>query len=160
MRKIRRIAPGSKDDFTLRTGDAFEETLTSLREKLSAAALAIGLITLLGASAGLTNIMLVSVRERRMEIGLRKALGARKGDLARQFLFEAFLICQAGGLLGVILGTAAGNIVAAVLGAAFVFPLKWLAVALLICLVVGLLSGSLPAGRAAGMDPVEALRYE
>ncbi len=160
MRRIRRLPPDAPDDFEIKSGDSLGETLGSLESKLSAAALAIGLITLLGAAAGLTNIMLVSVRERRSEIGLRKALGARKELIARQFLFESFLICQAGGVIGAILGTAAGNTVAVILGGRFLLPVKWLAASILICTAVSLLSGFLPARKASEMDPIDALRCE
>ncbi|MBR5055946.1 MAG: ABC transporter permease [Bacteroidales bacterium] len=158
MRGIRRLHASAENDFTVRSGDSLQETLSSISSKLSLAALAIGLITLLGAAVGLMNIMLVSVRERRAEIGLRKALGATGGNIARQFLFEALLICQAGGVAGALLGAAAGNIVALVLDGAFVIPYKWFGIAFITCTVVSLLSGLLPARRAALLDPVEALR--
>lgn len=158
MRKTRRLPPDASDDFEIKSGDSLGDTLSSLESKLSAAALATGLITLLGAAAGLMNIMLVSVRERRSEIGLRKALGARKEMIAGQFIFEAFFICQIGGLCGAALGAAAGNIVALILGGSFLIPVKWFALALLVCTAVSLLSGFLPARRAAAMDPIEALR--
>ena len=78
--------------------------------------------------------------------------------IARQFLFESFLICQAGGVIGAILGTAAGNTVAVILGGRFLLPVKWLAASILICTAVSLLSGFLPARKASEMDPIEALR--
>lgn len=158
MRSIRRLPHSAEDDFTVRGGDSLQETLSSLSSKLSLAALAIGLITLLGAAVGLMNIMLVSVRERRAEIGLRKALGATGSNIARQFLFEALLICQAGGVAGALLGAAAGNMVALALDGDFIIPYKWFGIAFLTCTAVSLLSGLLPARRAALLDPVEAFR--
>ncbi|MBO4570773.1 MAG: ABC transporter permease [Bacteroidales bacterium] len=160
MRGIRRLHASAENDFTVRSGDSLQETLSSLSSKLSLAALAIGLITLLGAAVGLMNILLVSVRERRSEIGLRKALGARRRQISRQFLFEAFLICQAGGALGTLLGIGAGNIVAAVLGSAAIIPFRWIVISILTCGFVSLMAGLLPALRASAMNPAEALGYE
>lgn len=160
MRRIRKLRQGEDDDFSIRGGDSAAETFASLSSKLSAAALAIGLITMLGAAVGLMNTMLVSVRERRMETGLRKALGARNADIAKQFLTEAAMLGLAGGLTGTALGLAAGGCVAAVLDASFSVPWKWILISFLLCIVVSILSGLLPAGRAAGMPPVEALREQ
>lgn len=160
MRRARRLQPGADDDFTIRSGDSLEEMMDSIKAKLSGAALAIGLITLLGAAVGLMNIMLVSVRERRSEIGLRKALGARNSQIARQFLFEAFLICQAGGAIGTILGIGAGNIVASLLESTALMPFKWIGIAILTCAAVSLLAGLIPALRASEMNPAEALGCE
>jgi putative ABC transport system permease protein len=106
------------------------------------------------------NIMLVSVTERTREIGVRKALGATRRNVLLQFLIEAVVICQLGGLLGILLGVAAGNIVVLFTGGAFLIPWLWIGLALVVCTVVGLLSGIYPAMRAAALDPIESLRYE
>ena len=123
-------------------------------------AVSIGLMTLLGAAIGLMNIMLVSVTERTREIGVRKALGATRRNVLLQFLVEAVIICQMGGLLGILLGVLVGNVVILFTGGSFLFPWLWITLALIVCTVVGLLSGLYPAMRAAALDPIESLRYE
>lgn len=158
MRTLRRLPPGAPDDFTFHRSDALRERLGSLEKKLSLAALAIGLVTLLGAAVALMNILLVSVKERTGEIGLRKALGERTGSIRRQFLTESILIGQIGGAAGIVLGLLAGWGVSLALGGSCPIPWKWLGVALLLCCLVSLLAGSLPANRAARLQPVEALR--
>ena len=124
------------------------------------AATIIGLITLLGAAIGLMNIMLVSVTERTREIGIRKSLGATPSLIKRQFLIEAILICQMGGLLGVILGLLAGNGMSLLLDSGFIVPWKWMILGLVLCFFVGLVSGYYPASKASKLDPIDALRYE
>ena len=158
MRSLRRLPPGTPNDFAFRHSDALRERLSSLQEKLSLAALAIGLITLLGAAVALMNILLVSVKERTGEIGLRKALGERTASIRRAFLTESVLIGQMGGAAGIVLGLLAGWGVALALGGGYHIPWGWLGVALLLCFLVSILSGSLPARRAARLQPVEALR--
>ncbi|MCZ6901109.1 MAG: FtsX-like permease family protein, partial [Bacteroidetes bacterium] len=115
----------------------------------------------LGASIALMNIMLVSVTERTQEIGIRKALGATPQKIRQQFLVEAIVICQIGGLAGVLFGIAMGNVVSQILGAGtFVVPWLWIAVGLLLGFVVGIISGYIPARKAANLDPIESLRFE
>ena len=158
MRALRRISPGMPDDFQFRRSDALQSRLDSLEKKLSIAALAIGLITLLGAAVALMNILLVSVKERTGEIGLRKALGERVASIRRSFLAESVLIGQMGGVAGIVLGLLAGAGVALSLGGGWHIPWGWLAAALGLCVLVSLLSGTLPARRAAALQPVDALR--
>ena len=124
------------------------------------AAFMIGLITLLGASVGLMNIMLVSVRERTQEIGVRKAIGATDVDIRALFLTEALLIGCAGGAAGVVFGVAAGGIVSAILEIPFGVPWGWIGVSLAVSMAVCIVSCSLPASRAAVLPPVEALKGE
>jgi putative ABC transport system permease protein len=124
------------------------------------AATIIGIITLLGAAIGLMNIMLVSVTERTREIGIRKSTGATSMAIRNQFLTEAVVICQLGGLGGVILGIIIGNLMGMSMNADFIIPWKWIISGLLVCLVVGVVSGLYPALKAARLDPIEALRYE
>ncbi len=109
------------------------------------------------------NIMLVSVTERTREIGIRKALGAKPRDILRQFLLEAIVLCNVGGVIGVLIGFLFGNVlVKAGMSPSFeaVVPVEWAVVGLLFCTAVGVLFGLLPAARAARLDPIEALRYE
>ena len=158
MRALRRLSPGAPDEFLFRRSDALQSRLDSLEKKLSLAALAIGLITLLGAAVALMNILLVSVKERTGEIGLRKALGERIASIRRSFLAESILIGQIGGVAGIVLGLLAGAVVALTLGGGWHIPWGWLAAALGLCVLVSLLSGTLPARRAAALQPVDALR--
>lgn len=158
MRSIRRLPPEAENDFEIISGDSLSHQLSSIKNKLSAAALIIGLITILGASVGLINILLVSVRERTSEIGLRKAIGEKKSSIRRLFLAEALIIGLAGGIAGIIAGIASGNIVALAMKGNCVIPWGWIARALIICITVSLLSGSIPASRAASLNPVDALR--
>ncbi len=160
FRGIRRLKASASPDFEIVKSNAAEEGLSSIREKLSIAALAIGLITMLGASVGLMNIMLVSVKERTVEIGLRKSLGAKASDIGRQFLLEAVMIGQTGGAAGILAGILFGNMAALVMDGDFSVPWGWVFRAVALCLVVSLLSGSLPAGRAAALNPIDALRDE
>ena len=106
------------------------------------------------------NIMMVSVTERTREIGIRKALGATPKRILQQFLIESVVICQMGGIAGAVLGIIVGNILAKLLGGAFIIPWLWITVGLIICVVVGVISGYIPAKRAAAMDPIESLRFE
>ena len=106
------------------------------------------------------NIMLVSVKERTAEIGIRKAIGASSAIIRQQFLVESITIAQIGCIIGIILGILAGNLVAMLMDATAFIPWGWVVIAVIICIVVGVASGYLPAKKAAALDPIEALRYE
>jgi putative ABC transport system permease protein len=123
-------------------------------------AFVIGIIALVVAGIGIMNIMLVSVTERTREIGLRKALGARRRQVLGQFLLEAVLLCNVGGLLGVLVGYALGNTVTLFTDFALDVPLEWTAIGLGFCSAVGLTFGMWPAVKASRLEPIEALRYE
>ncbi|HIZ86733.1 MAG TPA: ABC transporter permease [Candidatus Coprenecus pullistercoris] len=160
MRAVRRLSPADEDDFLIVRNETVMQELDSVMGTLTAAAVVIGLITIAGAAVSLMNIMLVSVKERTVEIGTRKALGASASAIRTQFLVEAVLICEAGGVAGILTGLAAGNITAAVMEAVFVIPWGWMLSAVLLCMAVGLLSGYLPASRASALDAVICLRHE
>jgi putative ABC transport system permease protein len=160
MRNIRKIKPGSENNFEINKSDNILNILKDNTATIRIATIGIGLITLFGAAIGLMNIMLVSVTERTREIGLCKAVGATKTNIMMQFLTETLVICQLGGILGIILGMLAGNAVSFFTGGAFIIPWAWILVGLVTCFVIGLASGIYPAMKAANMDPIEALRYE
>ena len=160
MSAVRRLHPGAERDFNVSSSDSLQQKLASIKGKLSNAALIIGLITLLGAAVGLINILLVSVKERTCEIGLRKALGERESSIRRQFLLESVLIGQTGGAIGILAGLLAGNAVALIMESEFTVPWTWLVRAVFLCLAVSILSGSIPASRAAALNPIDALRSE
>ena len=106
------------------------------------------------------NILLVTVAERTSEIGIHKAIGAKSYSIKQQFLIESIIIGQLGGLLGIILGILAGDGVAALIGSPFIIPWQWIIAGVILCLLVSLAAGVLPAVKAAKLDPIEALRYE
>jgi len=161
MRAVRNDRLGQEDSFELESPDSLSGTLDSLTGKVQLGGGLVAFITLLGASIALMNIMLVSVTERTREIGIRKALGATARQVRLQFLLEAIVICVLGGTLGILLGIAMGNGVAVLAGSkTFLVPWGWVGVGLAICVSVGLLAGSYPAGKAAALDPIDSLRYE
>lgn len=160
FRIVRNLKATDISDFNIEKSDSLAKILLENIKYVTFAATLIGIITLIGAAVGLMNIMLVAVAERTREIGTRKAIGAKASTIKQQFLFEAIVICQLGGILGIILGIGAGNLISLLTKSAFVVPWPWVAVGVLLCLLVGLLSGYIPAVKASKLDPIEALRYE
>ena len=149
-----------ENNFEIQKSDALVDELKDNTTKLRMSAVVIGMITLLGAAIGLMNIMLVSVTERTREIGIIKALGAKRSNIMFQFLTEAIIICQLGGMVGIILGILVGNIITLFMGGSFLIPWVWITLGVITCLIVGIASGMYPAIKASKLDPVEALRYE
>lgn len=160
FRRIRRLSAKDEDNFEIVKSDAVVQTLMENLKYVTIGAIVISLITLIGASIGLMNIMLVSVTERTREIGLRKAIGANPATIRQQFLTEGIVICLMGGVAGIIIGLLIGNAVALLLGASFIIPWLWMALGIAVCVAVGVVSGFYPASKASRLDPVEALRYE
>jgi putative ABC transport system permease protein len=117
-------------------------------------------IALIAAGIGIMNIMLVSVTERTREIGVRRAIGAKKRNIMAQFIMEAIVLCELGGVIGVVLGILGGNVLAWFMKVPPVIPVDWIVLGLLICSVVGVVFGTYPAYKAANLDPIESLRYE
>jgi len=160
MRNIRKLRASQENDFEMEQSDSLLNMLKENTATIRIATIGIGLITLIGAAIGLMNIMLVSVTERTREIGISKAIGATRANIMNQFLTEAVLICQMGGIVGIVLGIAIGNGVALLLGGKFIMPWAWIILGFITCMIVGLASGLYPALKAARLDPIESLRYE
>jgi putative ABC transport system permease protein len=160
MRSIRQDPLKQENSFEIKVNKSLAERLGEITGYLRVGGFSIGFITLLGASIALMNIMLVSVTERTREIGIRKALGATPLKIRQQFLIEAIVICQIGGIVGIILGIAIGNVTSLLINGAFVIPWLWILLGFTIGMVVGLISGYLPAHKASKLDPIESLRFE
>ena len=160
FRNVRKLNPVEENNFGLERSEDLINRITSITGVLEIAAWIISIITILGSSIALMNIMLVSVTERTREIGVRKALGAKRSTISMQFFIETIVIGQFGCVLGIILGIATGAIFASVLD--FAFSLPWAAMlwATLITFLVAVIAGSYPATKAARLDPIESLRYE
>ncbi len=161
MRAIRQDPLNQPDSFQLKRNISAAEELAETTNIMRIGGFIIGIITLLGASIGLMNIMMVSVTERTREIGVRKALGATPQKIRQQFLIEAIVICLLGGFTGITLGILIGNFVSTLVGeGVFLIPWLWIITGVTICIIVGLSSGYYPARKAANLDPVESLRFE
>ena len=160
FRAIRKLTTTEENNFVLDRSDSIAEKAMNSLGFLTISATIIGFITLIGAAIGLMNIMLVSVSERTKEVGLVKAIGGKSAIVRRQFLLESVIISVLGAGFGILLGIMLGNTAAFLLGTGFVVPWNWVAYAIIICTIVGLLAGVYPAWKAGKLNPIEALRYE
>ena len=160
MRKVRKLSPIQEVNFGVSRSDDLINKIQDITGYLTIAAFVIGLITIFGSSIALMNIMIVSVTERTREIGVRKALGAKKSTVAIQFFIETLIIGQLGGLVGTIFGILFGYGFSSLLDFEFIIPWSAILVAFVISFLVAISSGLFPAIKAAKLDPIEALRYE
>ena len=160
MRTIRKVKAGEDNDFELETNDEMIETFSGFTSGIKLFALSVSIIALVVAGIGIMNIMLVSVTERIKEIGIRKAIGATKQDILTQFLMEAVFLSEFGGIVGIILGISAGNLVSFIFKIPAVIPIDWAIIGLAVCSLIGIGFGIYPAWKAAQLDPIESLRFE
>ena len=160
LRTLRKVPPGEPDDFEIVSNDSLINQFRSITLAIRSGAGIISSIALLAAGVGIMNIMLVSVTERTKEIGIRRAIGAKKRNIMVQFIMEAVVLSELGGIIGILLGILAGNLAALALATPPVFPWDWALIGLVVCSFVGVGFGTYPAWKAANLDPIDSLRYE
>jgi putative ABC transport system permease protein len=160
LRAIRKVEPGVEDDFEVFSNDSLIGQFKSFTLTVRIGVAVVSSIALIAAGIGIMNIMLVSVTERTREIGIRRAVGAKKRNITTQFIMEAIVLCEVGGVIGVVLGIAGGNLAAYFFKVPAVIPVDWIVLGLLICSIVGIVFGTYPAIKAANLDPIDSLRYE
>ena len=160
FRTIRKVPPGEPDDFEVFSNDSMITQFKTFTFAVRMGVILVSSIALIAAGIGIMNIMLVSVTERTREIGIRRAIGAKKRNIMTQFIMEAVVICEVGGVIGVALGIAGGNVAAHFLQLSAVIPFDWVIIGLVICSLVGIIFGTYPAFKAANLDPIDSLRYE
>lgn len=163
LRRVRNVPRGEEDNFEFFNSESSIAQFNQMTAGVKIGAFVIGIVALVVAGIGIMNIMLVSVTERTKEIGIRKSLGAHPPDILRQFLIEAVVLCNVGGIIGVILGFGIGNaIVKMAVSSSFetAVPLQWAVIGLLFCSIVGIVFGMLPAMKASRLNPIDALRFD
>ena len=160
LRAVRKVSPGKDDDFEMVSNESLISQFNDITFYVRIGANVVSAIALLAAGVGIMNIMLVGVTERTREIGVRKSVGATKRNILTQFLLEAIVLCEVGGVVGVLLGLIGGNLAALALHLQAAFPLDWAIIGLVVCSLVGIIFGVYPAYKAASVDPIESLRYE
>ena len=160
LRVARKVAPGAEDDFELFSNDSLITQFNSFTMAVRIGVAVVSSISLIAAGIGIMNIMLVSVTERTREIGIRRAIGAKKRNIMTQFIMEAVVLCEVGGAIGVVCGILGGNAVAYFMKVPPAVPFDWIVLGLVICSIVGIVFGTYPAYKAANLDPIESLRYE
>jgi putative ABC transport system permease protein len=160
MRTIRSVPPGEENDFEIFSNESLVKEANNFTKYFKYGAGVISFISLIAAGIGIMNIMLVTVTERTKEIGIRMAIGAKRSNILTQFLFEAIVLCEFGGIIGIILGIGAGNMLGAILSTPISIPYDWVVIGLIVCSAIGILFGTYPAYKAAKLNPIDALRYE
>ncbi len=160
LRAARKVPPREEDDFTIYTNESVIKSFNQATAGVKVGAFVVGIVALVVAGIGIMNIMLVSVTERTKEIGIRKALGAKRKSILTQFLIEAIVLCNVGGIFGVLVGFGLGNIVTIITGFEASVPMEWAVGGLVFCTMVGLTFGMWPAIVASKLDPIKALSYE
>ena len=160
LRAVRKVPPSNENNFEIVSNAEMIERFSGFTKGIKLFALSISVIALLVAGIGIMNIMLVSVTDRIKEIGVRKAIGATRRDILIQFLTEAIFLSEFGGIVGVILGIAGGNVVSILFNIPAVIPIDWAIYGLVVCSAIGIGFGIYPAWRAANLNPIESLRYE
>jgi len=160
LRAARGVPPGKENDFSYFSSESLINQFNEFTLYVRMGVLVVSSIALLAAGVGIMNIMLVSVTERTREIGIRKAIGAQKADILRQFLIEAVILSEIGGLIGILFGVLGGNVVSLLMEVPAIFPWDWAAIGIAVCSIVGILFGVYPAWKASSLDPIDALRYE
>ncbi len=160
LRTIRKVPAGEPDNFEIFSNESMLTQINDITSGVRIGSIVIAGIALLAAGVGIMNIMLVSVTERTREIGIRKAVGAKNKSILFQFLSEAVTLSLLGGIVGIILGIAVGNLAGSFLKASAVIPLDWVIIGVLLCVIIGISFGTYPAYKAANLDPIDALRYE
>jgi putative ABC transport system permease protein len=160
LRALRKVPPGEDNDFEILSNDSIIAQFRSFTLAVRMGVAVVSSIALLAAGIGIMNIMLVSVTERTREIGIRRAVGAKKRNIMTQFIMEAVALCEIGGVIGVVFGILGGNATAYFLKLPPVIPVDWIGIGLVICSIVGVIFGTYPAWKAANLDPIESLRYE
>ncbi len=160
LRAARKVRPGQPDDFELFSNDSLIAQFDTFTRAVRIGVTVVSSIALIAAGVGIMNIMLVSVTERTREIGVRRAVGAKRRNIMGQFIMEAVVLCEIGGVIGVVLGILGGNVLAWFMKVPPAIPIDWIVLGLLICSIVGIVFGTYPAYKAANLDPIESLRYE
>ncbi len=160
LRIFRKVPFNKKDNFVLGTQDQFKDFISGITDNIYLVMLVITSVGLMVGGIGVMNIMLVSVTERTREIGVRKAIGAKRSNIVLQFLTEAMTLSATGGIIGIIFGVSLGLLVNGILGWPLSIPIFWVIVGFIVSVTVGLVSGVYPAIKASRLDPIEALRYE
>lgn len=160
FRTIRGLKAGEENNFDFRSNEQMLTQINDITAGVRIGSLVIAAIALLAAGVGIMNIMLVSVTERTREIGIRKAIGAKRINILIQFLAESVTLSLIGGVVGIVLGIAVGNMAGTFLKASAVIPIDWVIIGVMLCVLIGVSFGTYPAYKASNLDPIEALRYE
>jgi len=160
MRQIRKVPPGEENDFDIWSNESLVREANNFTVYFKYGAGVISFISLIAAGIGIMNIMLVTVTERTKEIGIRMAIGAKRSNILTQFLFEAIVLCELGGLIGIAVGIGIGNLLGSIFNFPVSIPYDWVVIGLIVCSLIGIIFGTYPAFKAAKLNPIDALRYE